>query len=799
VATPEQQDPSDLFTVRPPRDSKEIPRITAIPLTREEIRRRRVVRATVAAIVVLSALLALAVGLYLHERSQIEGARIASEERGRPEDLARALELLEGHDRPGDVALAARLHAAAELEGITGHRAAAEALLAGRDPQSDGASDHAIALTYLALAASQPAQAATYASGLAARGPRAAEAGRARALAALAIGNVPQALVAARAAAQEMPTSARHAALVALIAARAGETAPSEGDSIAMRIARARIQWSAGDRRSSVGTDLAPLVDDAAATPAERAWAQLLVGLSAIDAGNTEPAATAIAAAAQLAPPGDELFRIQLAEGWLALNRRSDAQAILDALAPGVSADAGRRAQALAELHLGGGMIAEAEAALANAPPGSRTSLLRARIADARDQIDTARPLYEEAARAPSEHLLATIALASMLSRANRAAEAIALVDPLLGEHATHPRVAAIAASSHAAAGDRVRGLAIVDAALREHAREPILLAAKARIHLAASEWQPALEALRVATEIEARDATLQTERGRAAKALGQLPEARTAFEAALALEPNHPEAMRSLLAVQIETRDLAAAEQTIARIDTAGLADLQVEQLRARYFVETLAGNAGIPAIHRARRNARRDDSLAYSLGRLHMQAEHWYDAIEVFLEAMPEEGVAERRDVALWRLLGFGRTGRRSTVEQLVEGLRETAATAPLTREQESRILMAESWVDWHEEHFPHAVMLARRAIEADPRSSEALLVLGMYDELQRRDPSARYRAAMEGSPPSVEAQGRLALLGETMDAERCALGRAFLRAAPEGAIAPQVRERVRTCPPQ
>lgn len=797
----DRKDRSDFFSVG---DAKRaIPKITAVPKTKEEVQRQRMVRIALAVAAVVTSLLATWLALHLHHRSSIDAARVAVERSGRPAAIAEALALVEGETGAGDVALAARLHATAELAGIEGHRESAERLLTSHDPSGEGASDHLIAQTYLALARGDASAAAQHASALVARGPRAAEAGHARALVALAIGNLPQALAAAQAAAQELEGAPRHQALLALVSARSGSPIELEGDEVAIRLARARVRWLAGEQRDTLGADLAPLAADESASPAERAWARLLVGLSAIEEGRTEAATAAITEAAASPPPGDEVFRVQLAEGWLALGRRSEAQAIADALSPGISADAGRRAQLVAELHLasagsegGSDALARAESELERAPADARTALLRARVADARGQVAQARTLYDEAAAAPPQRLPAIVGLASMLVRTGAAADAVARVTPLLDERPTHPRIAAIATDAYAGVGDRARALAIAGRALEAYPREPLILAAKARVHLAASEWQPALEALRVATEVTPRDATLQAERGRAAMELGQLDEARQAFEAALELDPAHAAALRSLLSIQLQQRDLDGAGRTVARIDAAGVSTLEIEQLRARWLVDTLAGASGLNALRRARRAARRDRALAYALGQLHMQAERWYDALDAFGDATPDEGTtAERRDVLLWRVLAFARARREATVEQLAEGLRESEE--PLTPQEESRLLTAEAWIPFLDATLPRAMILLRRALSLDESNAEAQHLMGVIEELQRReDPPARWRRAIAASPASVEAYGRLARNGE-MDAERCGWARRYLRAAPEGALAGELRGRVGTCP--
>lgn len=772
-----------------------IPQITKIPKTKEEIRKQRLVRVAIFVGVVTAVALVIGLGIHLHHRAAIEDARIEVERSGRPSAMEAALSLLAHPSDPGDVALAARLHATAALEGIEGHREEAVRWLEDHDPAGEGASDHRIARTYLALAEGDANGAAMHASGLVIAGPRAAEAGYARALAALAIGNIEMALGAAQALRGALADAPRHDALLARIEARAGETNPVSGDAIPVRLARSLIQWDAGTDRDRIGETISELIEAPEATPKERSWARLLVGLSAIDRGDTEEALSIVGEVAALpSPPGDEPFQVQLAEAWLALGRLEDARTIMSALSSGVSTDAGRRAQVMAEIHIALGEIDVAEALLASAPPTARTILARARIADVRGQMESARGLYEEAARGAAEHIAATVALGSLLSRNGQSSAAIALITPLLESRATHPIIASVVASAHGEQGEHARGLAIVDRALSAHPREPSLLATKARLHLAMSQWQEALDALRVAIEVRPEDARLHTERGRAARGLGQLDEARAAFEAAIAHDARNVEALRSLLAVQLETRDFDGMPATFARIDDASASNLEVEHTRARFFVETNAGAAGVDPVRRARREARRDKVLAYFLARLYLQAERFYDAIEAFEEALPPEGLTERRNILLFRMFAFARARRGSTVEHLAEQLRDGATTNPFTPEEEARLLIAEAWAARHDDAFGRAMPLLRRALVLHPNNPDALHLLGVIDEIQRRDPAARWRAAMSATPPSVEAMGRLSLLGE-MDEEHCAWGQRYLRMAPEGGIASAVRERVRS----
>ena len=783
---------SEMFAVRGPR--RDIPSITSVPLTPEEIRRRRTVRIIAAISTVIALVLAALLAMYLSHRASIDSARREAEATGRVAAIEAALAALEGETGAGDVALAARLHAMAALAGAPGHREEAERLLATHDSSGDGASDHRIAETYVALVAAAPDRAATAASALVAgAGPRAAEAAHARALTALALGNVEAAAGAAALAVEHMPEAPRYRALQALVT----RDASGLGEATDERLARARVLLETGGDPAEARRLAQSVTDATDATPAERAWAQLVIADLAAHAGDTVAAEAALTAASELSPPGDEIFVVVVAEGWLAAGQRLEAERVMQRLGTGVSADASRRAQLLAEARIAAGELDAAEGFLAQAQPGGRTTFLRARLSELRGNTDAARPLYEEAARDAATAARASTALASMLVAAGRAADAIAVIDPLLEREPQHPRIAASAAWAHAGAGERERALTIVNHALEAHPREPALLHARASVHMAAQEWQPALEALRVAAEVDPRDSAIAADLGTAARAVGQIDEARRAFEAAIAIDPAHRASLEALLGIGLEQHDLELAARSVTALDAAHATSLEIERMRARWLVESGAGASGTRAVRTALRRHRGDEVLDEALANLFYQAEQWDEAAGAFLDANPEDG--RRREMLLMRGVSFARARRRSTVEALLDNVRGGAAEVPFTPYESCLVAAAQGWLEWHDEVVGRAAIFARQAVDADARCGPGLALLALVDEAQHRDPEPRWRAAMEARPASVEAWGWLATHAEPMTEERCELARRYAAAAPEGRYTREARSRASSCAPR
>lgn len=783
-----EREPSDFFRVAKIR--KSIPPITQVPLTKEEVRRRKLVRAAIIAATAIAILIAMAIAFRLKQRHDIEVATTEAEREGRVAAIEQALTLLEGETSPVDVALQARLHAMAAIAGLEEHRAEAEALLAAHNASGDGASDHRIARTYLALAAGDPSTAGSEASRLVAgQGPRGAEAGHARALAALALGNIEAARSAADAAVGLFPGAPRHQALVLEVASRqttSVEMAP--GESTPLRIARARARWERDLGRDQAIEDAQAVVAAADTTPAERAWAELIVAQSIVAQGNTVGATEALTRAEQSTPPGDELFTMEIADAWMALGRLDRAQRRIAQLGSGVSTDAGRRGLLLARLALVTGDLSTAESMANVAQPSARRTYVEAEIAAARGQTDQAIALFRQAGETPDLQMEAMCALSELLVRSGHASEALAPVEPLLARDPNFPRVAAAAAYAQAAQGDRARALATLETALAAHAREPVLLAAKARVFYQASEWLPAIEAYEQARDVDDGDVEVATERGIAARHLydgsaetsARLDEARSSFERAMELVPGHRLALTELLSLSLETSDLARAQRAMEGLDGAHAEGLDIDLLRARYLVLSFAGASGVSAVEGSCHRHADNGDLRFYLGQLYYQAEDFNNAVDAFYAASTRETPLRREALAM-RALTFGRARREPSIEPAITLLRVGTLDEPLSAHHEALALLASAWMEWHNEAVGRATIFAREALEREPGATDALLLLGYIDVLQRRDAAPRMR---EAAVHSLEAQGWLAVNVE--ESTRCEALARYTTGAPQGRFA-------------
>ncbi len=785
-----------MFSVR--NAAAAIPTIKEVPLTKEEAERRRRARATKIVVSAITSVVVVAIALYAWHRHAISSAVAEAERTGRLEAIAHAIDKLDGATSGGDTALAARLHAMAELEGEAGHRERAEALLAAHDATGDGASDHRIATTYLALAAGDVTTALREVAPLQPSGPRAAESARALALVAAAAGSMQQAVSMAQAAVNAMPDSPRHRALLVEISAQGGVETPAVGfeeGATAMHAARAFAAVWRGRAPGEAREEAQAVIAAADATPFEHARSVLVLGLVAAIEGDSSAARTSLTEAAAVAGIG-ELSRMMIAEGWLLIDAREEAQAIVAALPADVTADPGERARLHALLALAGHDAGAAASAIASTPAGTRRAWIEGRIAAMNAAPNPARVSFAQASGEAWIGIVAACDLALLEVREGRGPEALAAVEPRLAEGASWPRVASAAALALSAAGQGDRALTVVEAALAAHPDEGSLLAARGRVHLAAQRYAPAVESLTAAITHADTDATLHRDLGLAQRALGHDAEARAALTRAVSLDATDATALTPLLSLDVAAGDFAAAAATLAHVDAAHLASLDIEHLRARILVGNQAGQGGTRAVLAALRTARRDGDLHLALARLYFQAERFGDAMN---ELQAATGTTEpRRTALLWRLVAMGHLGRERPVEQAVESIQDdaTESGAPLSAAEQSLIAVAQGWVAVHDQARPRAEILANRALELDPTSSEAALILAHLDGDLSRDPEAHLRAALAGQPPSVEALGWLALLGD-LGPERCDFGRRYIAAAPTGAHARDVRARVATCP--
>ncbi|MGE0784704.1 MAG: tetratricopeptide repeat protein [Sandaracinaceae bacterium] len=786
-----EDEQSDLFSVKGYHSGASIPSIDKVPETKEEIRRRRIARITYAVIAVVTVIVAVLLYLYFSHRAEVLAALEAASDDGRTASIHEALSLIESDSSAEGEAQRLRLRTmlvlAGEEEDSDAIRGALEALGGDND---DVAKERHIGLTYLALAQGNLEASMEHASHIVVHGDNAAEAARARAMAARAVGNVEQALAAARIAVEQRPQAPRHVALFAELTARSGDEAaaiarleelPEANRTPETRIARARILDRGGEHLDEVVADANAVLEADDATDHERAWARLLLARAAAAQGDRVTARSHLEQAAEVAPPGDELFTLTLVEAALRMGANRFAAEQAERLPSPLSTDAGRRAQLSCELALAEHSLRDAESALRHAPESPRTALARARLFEARGDSAAARPLYEQAAADASLRVPATVRLASMELSHGDAAEAVQRVDPLLREFPNHPDVVPVAVEARLALGQAEPAMELVTPALTAHPEDVRLLGAKAHVQMALERWEDALATFDSALRIESDDADLHADRGRAAQHLLRLEVAREAYDAALALSPSHPQALLGRLQLDVDAFRLADARQILGRLEDGELTGLLAHQLRARLLVMEIAGRSGIRVVRGSLDEHRDDPTLVMALGWLYMQAEQFADAVRTFSrltggDEAPIHAVLAR---ALAQVRMRASNPAQAALESLSEGLDEESLDAQVRCDLHA----VRARLAWSGDDRTGALREARAAIDADRRCAEAHLVLAEVAADRDEDATDEYTASLDGPHPPSRGLAALAIHVETPDAATCAYASRYHHAAPEG----------------
>ncbi|MCB9595453.1 MAG: hypothetical protein H6719_22220 [Sandaracinaceae bacterium] len=776
-----------------------------MPETKEEIRRRRILRIVYAVTAAVTVAIGVWLYFYISHRMAVTAAFEQASDDGRVASAHAALELIEADHDPVSRAMALRLRSMLVLAGESDDAdAIGSALSSLPSDDYDVARERGVAQTYLALASGDLAVAMETASAIVAtHGDHKAEALRARALAAWAVGNVEIASLAAEHAANERPQAPRHVALHAELLARGGDTdaalarldeLPESARNASTRIARARIMDRSGQALDAVAEQAQGVLDDAEATNDEKAWARLLLARAAAASGDRVTAREHLDQASEVAPPGDELFTLTLTEAALRMGAVHFAQQAAERLPSPLSTDAGRRAQLSAELALERRDLRGADSALRHAPEGGRTSLARARLLEARGELDEARRLYLAAAEAPAQRVPAIVYLAEMELAQGHAEEAATRVEPLLAEFPNHPDVVPVAVAAQLGLEHADRAEQLIEPALEAHPEDVRLLAARAHVQAALERWEDALATLDSALRIESDDADLHADRGAAAHQLNRREVAREAYDAALALSEGHPVALAGRLKLDVDENRLADARRILERVDAAEIRSLAVERLRARLLVMELAGNAGTRAVRRALTTYDDDPVLGRQLGWLYMQAEEYAQAGRRFTQV--PEGDEDPDGALLAKALAQLRMRLANPARALLEGFTEDRDVESLAPELRAELHALWARIAWTDHDRVVATREAQAAVELDRRNSEAHLVLAEILHDRDEDASAEYQASLEGPHPSSRGLALLSIREEAVTAATCEYARRYRRAAPRGQYARGIWRVLRDC---
>ncbi len=803
MAGRDDTEPPDLLGTS--REARVIPQMGGVPETKEEIQRRRLIRTITVVVILVLLVIATFIGLAVRRAMAIRDAAHRASDDGRAASVQEALDLLEGEDDDVDyLALRARLHAMRCLEQGADEADRVTELL-GRIPPDARPMNAVVAATYMALRAGDLNAAQSEAANITVGGTYADESARARALTAVALGNPDAALAEAQLAVDQRPGAPRHVSLLALIHSRRGEhaealetldTATDGESSPLVRVTRARILFEAGEDPERAVAEAEAVLGNlsGSALPFETAWARLIRGWAKATTGDSQAALQDARAAAETSPPADEMFAVALAETYLKAHAVEDASAALDLVAARTAHIRGRQAQVRAEIALERGDEAAAQQSLDQALPGTRTDLIRARLLDRRNEHAEARQLYESCAAVPAFFVEASSRLAALDLAENHAREAAARLESVLERSPAHPLAVPTAVRAKIALGDKEAAMRIATRALESHPEDPDLLAARADVELANGDDQAALRSLRAAIERRADDPRLHVLRGQAARRVGEIAEARAAFDAALEHAPTNRDALLGALELANQEGDPDRGAQLLELIDSAHVEGQDVDYALARYLIVSGQGQRGYQRVRRALVRNPRDVVLETDLGELFMQAEEWRSAANTFSTARDRS--EDAAEAILGRTVAQLRLGVTVQASEGIQQAREIGARLGLGDAFEARVLAAEGRLALLAARIPLAEAKGREAVRRDERCGEAHLLLA--DVAQERETSAiaELRAAATARVRIPEAMGRV-FLTEQDAPDACDMARGYLHAAPGGRFADRIRDLARRCP--
>jgi len=783
------------------QEARVIPSMLHVPETKEEIRRRRVTRISTSVAIVVVLVIAVFVGLHLSHRASIKDAALLAGDDGRPASIDAALVLLEDESDPDDLALRARLYAMRVLEANTDDTEQVTSILE-QLPQ-ERSMNAVVASTYLALHANELDRAQSEAALITVGGTYAAEAAHARSLVAVALGNPEAADAEAQLALENRPGAPRHAALLALIQSRKGEhdaafetldAATDHERSPRIRVTRARILLEAGEDPDRAVTEAEAVLGDLAdqAVSPETAWAQLVRGWAAAGRGDSQAALADARAADEQRPPADEMFVVALAETFLKSGALDAAAETLDSVQARTAHIRGRQAQTRAELALMRDDRPAAQAALADALPGPRSDLIRARLLGP-DETDEARALYAQVAEVPAFFVEASARLAALELAQDEAQAASARLGSVLERTPSHPLVVPVAVSAKLALGDAEGAMRIATRALEDHPEDPDLLAARAEIEIENEDDEAALRSLRAAIERRDDDPRLHLIRGQAARRVGEIAEARAAFDAVLERSPQNRDALLAAVELAVQDADADRAEAVLDAIQEHRVRGEDVDYVWADFLVLSGAGQRGFRRIRESLRRMPRNARLQTALGNLFLQAEEYRAATNIFTAAKnfsegPNAGAILGRTISQIRLGVLG-----LALENL-QAARE--AGTELGPQFEARILAAEGRVHLMMRATGAAETKAQASIAADAKCGEGHLLLADIAQARDQDSTPELRLAIQSRNRQPEAMARVYLANQEAE-DGCTNARGYLRASPQGRFADRIRDLARRCP--
>lgn len=796
----DRTDEDDLFGIHGPTST--IPPVEKILVPPEEIRKQRIRWLLV--VVAALALVGLTIKGVRHWiwLSDVGVAVYEASASGRPAAIDRALLLVDAKRSPG---LDARLRAMAMLSGM---KADGIQSLIDRADEADRNErlDARLAKLYLAVASGDQDAALATAASIRPAGNTGAEVAYAKALVGLSVGDLAHARAMGAESVRRSLGTPRHAALLVVILGRAGtldevqsvvaSVDPSMRQTASLNVAQARVLLDYGEHREAMRLARS-VANDPEATPSERAWAHLIRATVAADGGLRDHALAAAFDAEAASPPGDESFRLGLAETFLRVGDVEWAVKVRLRLPKRYSTNPERRNHLDAAIAFDKGLYKAALQALANESTSPQAEFLRGRVFERQGRTREAVRAFQRAAKDPRVGARARVRWAAVELLEGSATSAMKAIAPVLEELEGHPEFAPIAVDVFLAKGDREEANRIAAGVLALHPRDPRALGAAARVHIASEEWEQAVTLLQASLRADPDNVAGQTDLGRAAEALGTYDVARRAYETALRLEPSNREALVGVLGLYVLLEDPIAANDTLARLESIDERSRDVELLRAHTLVLNGQGHRGILRLQPAMSSRDRGGELYRALGELSLQAELYKGAAKYFETAarLGANPIKVAALIAQAHALDGNLSKADIAMEQLDRALSSADAKRGLSRAWEARLDAIRAWVEWAAGRSAEAERLARSALGKDSSSTDAHWLLSLTSAASPAEAKEhRYRAA-SGPRPVTDAVGMLALdAGQTETG--CALARNYIWTAPKGRKAKQLRQDLRTC---
>ncbi len=790
--------PSDMFRVR--ADVPSIPVVSEIPEHPAIIRRRKIIRVASIATAIATAIGLVALTVFLIQRSRLHAALDEAAWTGRTAAIERALSLLGDSNPPLQARLISTLALAGEPPGLD---RAAELVGSLEDTGDSPDLETRMARTYLALARNDPQAAWKSVPGEVPSASNASEAVFARASAALARGDLSQAELDARTAVSLAPESPRYSALLAIVVARknladaikALKALPEHAaNAPSVSLAKARI-FVAGRNASSAKTAIDALLSANDVTARERSWALALRGRLRAEAGDFSAARADARKAAP--PPGDEAFRLALAETWLIAEDADGAERELKQAPIGISTNGPLRAQVAAWIALSRGKLDQAKNRLRQAGDGPKAQLLRARLHGARGNVERAEQIYRSIAKNKAYLTVAHAGLAALLVENGRAEDAVPLMEKVLKIAPNHPEFVPIAVRAQIRAGHPEQAMKLAHSAVRTHPRNVRVLAGLARAQALLGRHRAALESARKALKSDDRDPDLHALRGEAARKTGAFDESDAAFQRALKLKPQHAEALMGRLALMNDTNNVAEGAVVLKQIQHAELNSRQLDVERARHWVLAGEGFGAMRRMQAVLRRQPKEAALRLAMAELQLQAELFGAAERMFARAALLSS-EDPREARIGSALALARAKKTHDASVLVNSLEQelsAAGRSKLPGRVRARLLVAAGRVELQRSNTTPAAGFARRALKLDAENSEAQLLLADIAEAKNRDPSSYLRKSLAARAPRGEGAGRLALrMGPTT--EGCEHAKRYRSVARTGSRARWVNSLYRRC---